>query len=159
MAFLGCFLISAGQLKEGLAEEEKALELAPNLVLAHMYKAWALRGLSRYQDAVAALETGITLTGGNLWLLGELAITQAKSGRLEEAQAILDEARIPEVEPAVAAAVYGVMGRIDHAFELLERAFQLRDPNLPLGTRGHPDSAMRLRDARIQKLFRQLDLP
>jgi tetratricopeptide (TPR) repeat protein len=158
MAHLGFQLIGAGRVEEGLAEAEKVLELEPTFSNAHWVKGVALRMMSRYDEAIGALRRGVDLTGGQLWIVGELAATYARTGRLEEAQTILDEGTLGDAWPSYAAIVYAAMGNTDAAFDWIEKAYERRDPLTP-NIRFHPDVKFDQDDPRYREMVRKLALP
>jgi tetratricopeptide (TPR) repeat protein len=160
MGQLGGQLIYAGRIEEGLAELEKTLELAPGYLIAHVHRGTAFRWLARYEESIVELERAVTGTGASPQFVAELAITLAKAGRLEEAQATLDEGAVGEAHPVWVAGIYATMGKTDAAFEFLEAAYEKRDPFLP-SMRYWPDLIENIdrNDPRYRDLLRRLALP
>jgi serine/threonine-protein kinase len=158
LAQVGAALIQCGRPEEGLVELERALEVAPESSAVHWYRGMAYRRLSRYEEATVALERAISLSGGQLFALGDLAVTHVKAGRLDQAQAILDEGVLCEEQPLYAAIVYGAMGNSDAAFEMLDRAYEQRDGLLPMRM-WQQDVQLNWDDPRHQDLMRRLALP
>ena len=68
--------------------------------------------------------------------LGSLGHAYAKSGRVDEAHAVLerleDLAKSRYVAPLERASVYAGLGDLDRSFEWLEKAYDERSSNLPL---------------------------
>jgi tetratricopeptide (TPR) repeat protein len=155
---LGAHLTFGGRPEQGLVELERTLEFAPEFYLAHWFRGIACQRLSRYDEAIDAFEQAISLTPGLLVGLGDLALAHVKAGHIEEARAILDDGVLCDEQPAFAAMVYAAMGESDAAFELLERAYEQRDPWIS-SMRWHPDLHLYRDDPRIQDLLRRLAFP
>ena len=73
-------------------------------------------------------------------------------------RAMLDEGVLPTEQPAYAAAVCTALGDTEAAFELLEKAYELRDPFL-LSIRWYPDLNPDPDDPRLKNLLARLGLP
>jgi serine/threonine-protein kinase len=154
IAQLASHLIASGRVEEGLAEADRALELAPGHVNAHVHKAWALRKLSRHQEAIELLEPLRTV---HHWILGELAVTYAEAGRREAAQAILEEGELAGAWPGLAATVFAALGQSDTAFEWLERSYERRGLTSTV-LRWWPNLDPIRSDPRFEELVRRVGL-
>jgi tetratricopeptide (TPR) repeat protein len=158
MAQLGAQLTNAGRPEEGLAEVERTLELAPNLVNAHWYRSLACRRLGRFEEAIGWLKETIPITGNPLHLVGELALSYAQSGRFTEAKSILEEGELGVAQPYYVALVLAAVGETDTAFEWVERAYEDRD-QLLAAIRSTWDLAWDRDDRRFQAVVRKMNLP
>ena len=130
MTNVGWTLSYAGRLQDAIAAFRKALELDPNYIQAHMRLAGAYVGLGQFDAALAENETVSRLRGPNALDLIGAANIYAMAGRRHEARQALDEflarAGTGYVPPWGLAKLYLVLGDVDRAFELLERAYQER---------------------------------
>lgn len=158
LAQLGGQLVNAGRLEEGLAELDRTLELAPSFVNAHWFRSMACRQLSRHEESIEILTQAVTLNRGELTLVGELALTYAEAGHIEEAQEILDAGVLCDAHPAYGVLIHAAMGRSDAAFEWLEKAYDQRDPILQ-GLHRYPGLRLDQADPRFEDLVRRLALP
>jgi adenylate cyclase len=118
--------------EESLLEAERALTLDAesffpqwNIVRAH---AWT----GRYEEAIALAPTILAESGRHQWVLGLLAWTYAKAGRVAEARAVRDEmegrSRHEFVSPFWLATAAEAAGLPEEAIRQVERAVSERDP-------------------------------
>ena len=112
------------------------LALDPGFYLAHLYLGWAYEQKGMNDQAIAAVQQSITLSGGGLMPLASLGYSYGISGRLREAQGVLErldklskQTYVPAVYPAT---IYASIKRNNDAFEALERAYEERSNWLPL---------------------------
>lgn len=77
---------------EALAQIERALQLDPELPLAHQARAVTLRMLARVPEALRAAETAVRLAPGDADNLAILAWVQATAGRTDAAVATIEKA-------------------------------------------------------------------
>ncbi len=133
-------LLDAG---EGKRQMEKALEIEPNLALAHFWMGWILMYPAVVdEEAPRYLRTAVDL--GHLWALGWLGCCYGRQGRRAEAFEVLrrlgDLADERYVSPLQKSAVFSGLGMFEQAFEMLEEAFRQKEPILALllyGIEGH----------------------
>ncbi len=120
-------------LDEGRKQLQKAIEMEPNLALAHLWLGWfCLFPKAVYEEAIKHLQTAVNL--GMTFALGSLGWAYGLSGEKNEALKILDqmdelseERYIPPLQQSF---VYIGLERYGQAFEYLEKAFSIRDPFL-----------------------------
>jgi len=129
--WLGQVLAWLGRFPEAIDRLRTALELDPTSWHANQILGMAYRLASNYPDAIEALQTAMALAGRHPWSLMELALTYAASGSEARAEAIYDElvarSRGEYVPPTTLSFVSAALGRVDEAFEWLERAYEEHD--------------------------------
>ena len=128
---LALFLHGARRYKEAMEQVQNSLELDPYGAFLHRYKGQILAAQGRFDEAVAEFERPI---GDAQLRLKYLGWAYGRAGKVEEAQAVLDEldelSREGYVSPGIFAFVFVGLGDNDRAFEWLERALAVRSPEL-----------------------------
>jgi TolB-like protein/class 3 adenylate cyclase/Flp pilus assembly protein TadD len=108
----------------------KTLDIDPNFFWVFMGLGWCYEQKGMYEEAIAAFQNAVKLTGGGIGTLAALGHAYAISGKRNEAQTILDklaiEAQQSYISPFDIALVYTGMGEIDHTFKWLEKAYEDR---------------------------------
>lgn len=133
-ALEGLFLIQAGRNDEALDRLKKTFELAPNFWLSHLFASMAYIEKGMYPEAIseARLAKQFSPVQTNSDAYESYAL--AKSGKLAEAQALLDELLKLSTErfipPYHVALAYNGLGDTGKALEWLEKAFQQHDPKM-----------------------------
>ena len=83
-------------------------------------------------EAISAWERAVEVSSGVRFMLGALGYAYGRAGRVDEAQAIIKRLRDGWPDPGITAMerakVYSGLGEDNRAFELLEQAFEARDP-------------------------------
>jgi tetratricopeptide (TPR) repeat protein len=106
-----------------------AVELHPGFWLAHYYLGLAHAQQEDFEAAIAGLHVACDLSDAS-WVWEGVGHTLAMAGRTDEAEATL--ARLREiaarqyVSPYSHAVILGALGRIDDAFDWLEKAIEAR---------------------------------
>jgi TolB-like protein/Tfp pilus assembly protein PilF len=181
------FLIIMGRADEAMQQIARGLELDPFDVNLRMFRGISLLLLDRYDDAIAQLQDAPTHPLARSGLqsayyakgMYEEALAVLKghatpevvealdSGYIEggyqrallrAAEVLAVRSRTTYVQPTWIAELYAVGGEHDRAFEWLERAFQIREPNLPY-LRGFPEFDGLHDDPRWNDLMRRMGLP
>ncbi|MGD2245976.1 MAG: hypothetical protein PVI11_05460, partial [Candidatus Aminicenantes bacterium] len=118
---------------KGRKQLEKAIEMEPNLALAHLWVAWSyMYPEALYEKAIEHLQTAVNL--GMTHALGWLGLAYGLSDKKEEALKTLkqldelSEARYVSFHQR--SLVYSGLGMYDRAFEYLEKACSKREPFL-----------------------------
>jgi serine/threonine-protein kinase len=127
-----CAHWSAGRFDEALREFARALEIDPNLGLAYFHAgmAYNLKGL--LDEALETLEKGKKLVVFPGWIETTLGLIYLKKGDREKAEQILEETienriRIKNTSATCIAFLAGELGKLDLAFEFLDKAYEERD--------------------------------
>jgi tetratricopeptide (TPR) repeat protein len=119
-----------GDLKSGIEEVKKVIEMDPNFPLAHGYLGLAYLKQGREQDAITELQKAVELSGKSSEQLSFLGYAYGVIGKRAEALAVLrqlEERYARRESPAMfPAAVYVGLGEKNQAFDWLERDFQAR---------------------------------
>lgn len=144
------------------ADEARAgLEFFPDFWQGHWLLCQALLGLHRYDQAVSACERAADSSRGTAMALGALGFAYAVSGRSDAAMQIVDrlEARADTtyVAGATVAEVLGALGRLDQAFEWMDRAYRAGDITL-VNLRGDLLVDPLRSDPRFAELWRRVGL-
>ena len=110
---------------------QRALEMDPNFMCAHMYLAQSLEQQGYLQDALAHFEIALQLSGGNNSVKAMKAHALAKSGDKKSAAGILTELRRIPFQQCVPsndiAAVYAALGEPQEATAWLHQACSERN--------------------------------
>jgi TolB-like protein/Tfp pilus assembly protein PilF/predicted Ser/Thr protein kinase len=124
--------VAAGRPDGGLQEFARALEIDPNNGLAYFHAGLAYCRKGLWDEAIDTLEKGQKLLAPSGWAEGVLVFTCLKKGDREKAARILEEMIenkkvIKHTSSVCIAWSAGLLGKLDLAFEYLERAFAERD--------------------------------
>jgi serine/threonine-protein kinase len=159
--WLGAMALLARCLDRVREEAEHMIALAPGHFLGHWVLGMQRDAIGAGAEAVAALERANELSGGAPFTLGYLALACGRSGRADEARALLaraaEAAKTGYVPPSTFAFGYIGLGDWDAAFEWLERAIEGRDPLIiPIKTYHFLDPVRD--DPRYHALLRKMNL-
>ena len=131
-ALEGQFLLYAGRADEALDRLKKTSDLEPMFWMPHMIAANAYIEKGMYDEAIRESAKERELSGGNSFPFAEFAL--ARLGRRAEARAMLTErlnaSATKFVAPYSIAMSYNALGDLDDALRWLEKAYQVRDPNM-----------------------------
>jgi TolB-like protein/DNA-binding winged helix-turn-helix (wHTH) protein len=112
----------------------QAIVLDPELWIGHMVRGQALEQLGEYEQALAALTTAARFSGENSKALAMRAYVLAKTGRADDAGAMLRTletvSKTKYVPPYAMALISAGLEHRDAVFVWLERAFDARDMHL-----------------------------
>jgi tetratricopeptide (TPR) repeat protein len=141
----------------------KAIEIDPSYPRAHAHFAGLYTKLGRYDEALAELEKARELFGSNTWIDAAFAYQYGLQGRREEAARILEQietnpiARASDAATTIAKA-YGILGRLDEAFQWLNSAYESRSYTL-LDIKIAEGYEPLRSDPRFEELVRRISLP
>jgi serine/threonine-protein kinase len=133
-ALEGLFLIHAGRTDEALDRLNKTLELAPNFWMPHLFASIAYIEKGMYREAVAEARRAKQFSPAQTNSNAYESYALAKSGKLAEGQAALDEllklstARF--IPPSHIALAFNGLGETDKTLEWLEKGYEQRDPKM-----------------------------
>ena len=157
---LGYTLALSGRMDEAYAAYRRAIELQPGLADYHNELAGMLVVGGRYDEAVPVYEEWLRLEGFDE--AGEIATVVAgivDPDRRADAREIL--ARFESagrVRPWNWVHLWSELGEIEHAVELLEETFAVRDPNITY-TGVDPRFRRVRRDPRVVRIIEEMGLP
>ena len=123
---VGHMLFLARRYAESVDTELSALEMDPQFWLAHWVLGMAYEQLGDQSSATAALRQADDLSEGNVMVHGLLGRMHALCGRIDDAQAILEDLITRPARQAPPAEIVGLvhasLGNTDAAFECFHRA-------------------------------------
>ena len=160
---LGMALLGAGRYEEAETALRRAAELGPTMFVPPTHLGLLYNRTGRSDEAIATLEFAIGTSGvRHPWTLSALAVCYSALGRLGETQAIYDElvarARREYVQSSILALLTASLGRMDEAFEILERACDEHDGILVYSKR-YPFLMTLQADPRMQGIYRRVGFP
>ena len=159
---LGMSLMGAGRLEEAIAPLERAAALAPTMFLPAIHLGLLNNELGRTPEALRWVEAAVVTSGRHPWTLCALGVCYSSAGKAADVAAIRDEltarARREYVQYTMLAILSAALGRLDEAFELLERACDDRDGIL-VYSRRYPFFSAFQHDPRMERIYRRIGLP
>jgi len=152
----------ARRFEEAYRSAEETLKAEPNNLMMLHIASFLLSRLGRHDEAIAAAEKSIAMTGKVSHTLGRLGCALAGAGRSEAAEAVLREMNEitshRHVSPYHQALVHCVLGQTGRALDLLERAYETRDAKI-LWTGVDPELDTLHGQPRFNELLRKLNHP
>jgi len=125
-AHVGAAYYFAGRYDEAIEQLQTTLELEPNYHLAHLGLAVAMEEKGLLDHALATVEKAKSLAGEIMPIWGALGHIYARTGKMPEANAVLQELfglkNVRYVSPLDLALVYNGLGRTDEALDCLDEA-------------------------------------
>ena len=123
--------VAIGRPDEALREFAKALEIDPNSGLAYFHAGMAYARKELLDEALDTFEKGKRLVVFPGWAEANLGLTYLKKGDREKAARILEEMIEDRNKINVSATniawLAGALGKLDLAFEFLDKAYEERD--------------------------------
>jgi len=117
-----------------LEQARQAIVLDPEFWIGHMMRGQALEQLGEHESALEALTIASRFSGQNSKVLSLRAYILAKTGRTDEARAMLRTletiSRAKYVPPYAMALINAGLGQRESAYTWLERAYDARDVHL-----------------------------
>jgi adenylate cyclase len=131
---MGIFLLRAGRLEEARAQFKKSVDLEPDRAHSHWLLGQSLVLDSKYDDGIQEIQKACSLSSNNPMILAGLGWGYAAAGRIVEAEKVIEElkerSRQEYIRPYFLAKIYAALGRLDRAFEWLEKAYEEHDTSL-----------------------------
>ncbi len=159
---LAIILYHARQYDKAIEQALKTLELDAKFAPLHEDLGYAFEQKGIYERAIAEFEKAVALSGGGTRYMASLGHAYGRGGKRREAIRVLRElkrlSKRKYVPPyALALASIG-LGKIDEAFDWLEKAYQEYSSALPF-LKVNPRLAHLHSDPRFQDLLRRIGLP
>jgi serine/threonine-protein kinase len=158
----GAVLICALRFGEALAVLEQARDLNPNLWTVERLIGICHAELRDFAKAIPVLERTLNLSGRHPWVMGNLSDAHAKAGDVAQSHRYAEEglalAATRYVQPTLMAHFCSSLGRLDEAFDWLNRACDHHDllPVLNYFPQGHDTPIVT--DRRWPALMRRIGL-
>ncbi len=160
-AVVGVAYYFARRYEESIANHHKTLELVPDFLLASTYMVLAYAHNDMCENAVKTISRVEASALEHAYALGYFGYAYGACGQEEDALRLLDIlnelAKERYVSPMHQANVLQGLGRMDEAFDLLEKACVERNPMLVF-TKTGPFFDPLLSDARRKELLRKIGL-
>ena len=154
---------SSGSIPEAVEYGRRGVELDPNSYLAQWSLAVALQCDGQFDEALAAVDRALALSGRHSWALMTLASIYARWGKSDKARAVFNEfeARSEReyIQPAMRISAATAVGEFDRAIEFAQRALDERDPLFVMLARSWPDYDALRSDSRFVAIVSRLKLP
>lgn len=134
----------------------------PNLWPGHYFLAVGYEGSGQPQQAIPEYQRAVDLSRQDSDSAAGLAHVYATIGKKAEAKKILGEqlrrSKTTYISPYMIAAIYSGLGQNDKAFEFLEKAYQVRSPDIAYFIKADLRIDTLRSDSRYQDLLRRLRL-
>ncbi len=160
LAFSG---ISSGRVSEAVEHARRGVELDPNSYLAHWSVSVALACDAQYEEAAAAAERALAISGRHSWALTTLVSIYAAWDKLDSARAVYRELEARSVreyiQPAMLAPAAAAVGEMDRAIAFAQQALDDKDPLFVMLARTWPDYGRLRADSRFLGIVSHLALP
>jgi TolB-like protein/Flp pilus assembly protein TadD len=154
-------LFALGKLKRAIERSKKLIEANPDFAYAHRTLGWIYYSDSRLVEAEDEIRKALALSVGSPWYKADLACLLGFEGRRDEANKIIKEieefAKTTYVDKVLIAEALFAVGRIDEAFDYLERGYEEKTDVL-LQSRWWPWLKDLRRDPRWASIGRRLGL-
>jgi tetratricopeptide (TPR) repeat protein len=145
---------------ESLVEAgEKSVAGYPNGWQSHYFLAVGYEGSGRTAQAIPEYQRAVELSEADTDTIAGLAHAYSATGRRSEAEKILRElqtqSKTDYVSPYMMGVVYASLGNKDKAFELLEKAYKEKSPDLAYFLKADLRIDTIRSDGRFQELLRR----
>jgi len=130
----GEILYYARRFDQAIQKLNNTIEMEPNFFFPYLSLGLSYFEKGMIEEAIAATQKCVTLSGGFTAAVAAQAYIFAKSGRRREAQTILDQllqvSQQRYVPPSLIAFIYTGLNEKEKAFEWFQKAYEIRDPYL-----------------------------
>jgi TolB-like protein/tetratricopeptide (TPR) repeat protein len=125
-------LVNMGELEKARITLARIMELDPTFPLGWYNLGNLHAHENKLIEAISAWERAVELSSGVRFMLGALGYAYARAGRIDEAHAVIERLTRDWPDPGITAMdrakVFSGLGEVDRTFELLEQAYEARDP-------------------------------
>jgi tetratricopeptide (TPR) repeat protein len=159
---LALMLLNGGKYDSAMEQFKRTFEFAPTFPEAHftVSKAYWRKGL--YREAIAEAQKAASYSGRTPRYVAGVGYALAVAGKRADAHKIIDElnqsSKNGYVSPYYIAGLHSALGEQDRAFEWLEKAYQVRDDQMP-EVKADPVFDGVRSDPRYADLLRRMNLP
>ena len=151
-----------GQFEEGLQASKMVIELDAGSFSGYRGLGLSLAGLKRYDEAIEALKTAVSLSLREPLPMIELSWVYFLSGNEAAIQKISDELTLRShtkyISPIFMCCLAYYLKNYDKAIDYIEQAFELRDSTL-VGINTYPVSAFMRTDPRFHPYLKRMNFP
>ena len=153
----------AGRNADALAQGKKVYDLEPDFVLGRYHLGLAYNANGMYKEAIALTEKSLQADPANQGRLQVAGYAYARSGRRNEANAII--ARFKEISKTqyvmsfFVATIYAGLGEKDAAFVELEKGYEQHDWQMSAVLKKEPMLDPLRGDPRYKDLLKRMNLP
>jgi serine/threonine-protein kinase len=155
--------LSSGRLSEAVDHGRRGVELDPKSYLAQWSLSVALKCDRQYEEAVAAAERALAISGRHSWALTTLVSIYAAWGKPDQAAAAYRELESRStreyIQPAMLAPAAAAVGEMDRAITFAQQALDNKDPLFVMLARTWPDYDQLRTDSRFLHIVSRLNLP
>ncbi|HWY54931.1 MAG TPA: tetratricopeptide repeat protein [Terriglobales bacterium] len=159
---LALMLLTGGKYDSAIEQFKRTLELAPTFPELHfqMSRAYSEKGL--HDEAITEAQKAASYSGRTPRYVAGVGCALAVAGKRADAHKIIDElaqsSKSGYVSPYYIARLHSALGEQDRAFEWLEKAYEVRDDQLP-EVKAEPLFDGVRSDPRYADLLRRMNLP
>jgi TolB-like protein len=152
----------ARQYDKAIEQLRKTLDLDPNYAYGHFTLARMYMQKSMLKEAIQESQKAVSLSAGSPPYIVRVALIFAAAGRKAEAVKVLGDleelSKRKYVRASDFAIICGSLGRMDQAFQWLDKAYQERDSELVTLKTAQDFDPLRS-DPRFQDLLRRMNFP
>jgi serine/threonine protein kinase/Flp pilus assembly protein TadD len=155
--------VSSGRSSDALEHSRRGLELDPKSFLARWAFAVALEFEAQYEEAAAAAERALALSGRHPWAMMTLASIYAAWKKPDKARAVYREMEARSsreyIPPAALAVAAVAAGDIDLSIGFARQAVNDKDPLFVIMARSWPEYDALRSDSRFREIVGKLKFP
>jgi tetratricopeptide (TPR) repeat protein len=159
---LALHLLTGGKYDSAIEQWKRTFEFAPTFPEAHFNLSRAYWGKGLYREAITEAQKAASYSDHAPRYVAGVGYALAIAGKRADAHKIIDEldqsSKHGYVSPYYVAGIHSILGEQDRAFAWLEKAYQLRDDQLP-EIKAEPMFDGVRSDPRYADLLRRMNLP
>lgn len=154
---------ASGRLVEAVEHSRRGVELDPNSYLAQWCHAAALKCNEQYEEAAAAAERALSLSGRHCWAMTTLISIYTAWGKRENALAayleLEERSKREYIQPSMLLEAAAAVGKVDQALAFAQQALDDNDPLFVLMARLWPSYDSLRNNSNFLKIVSKLGLP